>query len=159
MELHSEDSCTILTAINDDLGSSKTGVVPFCERDTATDLCPPGWLYYQDDGSEGTDSCIQVYTGYTGGWNSGVCGPGAHLLTVKGTDPTKGLTALALSSMPYSAWLGCWQYNYDSAGSWAYLNAVASNWYWVDGTSASNLNCGVSTGGSGCNLWSATEPK
>jgi len=35
----------------------------------------------------------------------------------------------------------------------------AAGWSWVDGTDASNVNCGSGAGGDGCGAWNVSEPK
>lgn len=151
-ELHAEDYCLAGSTlfINDATGTISGSAASLCEQEIGS-LCPPGWLYYKDDGTEGTDSCIQRYPVVGGNWNRAMCGFGSHLVTFRGSSKTSGLSALVTASGTGSSWLGCVQ-----SGS---SSQVARGWTWVDGTPADNLNCGTETGGSGCGLWSASEPK
>lgn len=115
------------------------------EQDISPSLCPFGWTYYQDNGTEGTDSCLYIprsgSTGlYSTSWISAsrVCPVGSHLLSVRSSSVTSGLLPFATSLTPDPMFLGCYE--------------NGSNWYWFDGTSRNNVDasaCGLSP----CPLW------
>jgi hypothetical protein len=107
------------------------------------------WLL-TDDGSEGQDSCVWLSSDMMSFASSSVdpCPAGSHLLTIKGSTPITGLlefTSVMAGSVEF--WVGGFQ-----SHTAAYRNR---DWTWVDGTSASNLNCG-SPNALACALWSAT---
>jgi hypothetical protein len=124
-----------------------------CETEVSP-LCPAGWAYFADDGSEGGDSCLLISPYTVSNWaqaNSG-CPWETNLLTVAsaGTDLSSKLLRFASSLLSTaSACIGCSQLSTAST--------PGSDWLWVDSTSSSNLNCG--TGQYGCGLWGAGEPK
>jgi hypothetical protein len=123
-----------------------------CEREVSTAVCPPGFMFYQDTGTEGQNSCLFV-TNAAASWSdaAALCPTGTHLLTWKSTSQTSGLNAFAASSISEVAYVGCSQ-----SGT---ATQRAAGWSWVDGTAATNLNCGTGNGGDGCESWSTGEPK
>lgn len=114
---------------------------PLCEREVSS-LCPYGFTYYKDDGSEGSDSCLYVPPTSTNLWSVAAstsgCPLGSHLLTLQSTVTTTGILPFALSLTTTKSWLGC------SQSSTATLRA--RGWAWLDGSANSNLNCGNGTG-------------
>lgn len=150
-EGHREDYCGVyLNAFND---QSLTGVTSYsmCETEVEPSLCSAGWAHYLDDGSEGTDSCLQLSSYFVANWAqaSTACPSGSHLLTVGSTGPSFTLLTYATSLYDVgtlSMYIGCSQPN--TAGS------TTSGWSWVDSTSASNLNCGSA----GCGIWNSGQP-
>ncbi len=124
-----------------------------CEREISSVLCLPGWAYYKDNGSEGEDSCLRVSATTASSWTlaSTGCWPGSHLLTVASSITSAGLMAFATALHPSQTnfHMGCSQATSSSAR--------AMGWAWIDGTTASNLNCGA--GGNGCGVWNTGEPK
>jgi hypothetical protein len=116
--------------------------------------CASGWTHVADDGIEGVDSCIKLFSpgfNYTGA--QAQCeASGAHLLTLRGKSKSASLmtSARALAATG-SLIIGCYQL--PSAVN------KSTGWVWVDGTDASNLNCGTGGGGEGCNLWNTNAPK
>ncbi len=102
--------------------------------------CPDGtWDRYADvSRSEGADSCFKKFSGTN--WDAAFAScaalvPGAHLATIKSSAKAGGLLAQLNSWYGNSVyWMGCEQP----------LNAASAvaGWSWVDGTSASNMNCG-----------------
>lgn len=124
-----------------------------CETEVSP-RCPYGWAYYADDGSEGTDSCVHVSTYVVSNWTmaSQSCPAGSHLLTVKASRPSALLTFVnSLYGSQASAFIGCSQSSLSTQS--------AAGWSWIDGTSASNLNCGAGSGCSGCGAWGIGEPE
>ena len=151
-EAHSEDYCQGNGAspkFNDAKATDVRRVM--CEREISTALCPPGWTYYKDAGSEGKDSCLYVSASTLSNWNtaSTSCSPGSHLLTVVSSGTTGGILPFATALFSSGVFVGC------SQSSTATQRAMG--WSWVDGTSANNLNCGA--GGNGCGIWNTGEPK
>lgn len=61
-------------------GSCNLQVV--CEAEVSP-LCPFGWVFYLDDGSEGVNSCVKFSTYVVSNWTmaSQSCPAGSHLLT------------------------------------------------------------------------------
>lgn len=124
---------------------------------TPASPCPNDgtWHWYQDDGTEGHDSCWK--SGATSGnWATDrdtKCGPG-HLITFGGSSKFTGLYAAILYHyrrrddrlLAFS--IGCSQSHAATS--------TGQNWTWVDGTPASNLNCGP--GSNGCGLWAPGAP-
>jgi hypothetical protein len=127
-----------------------------CEYEISTQ-CPPGWVFYKDDGTEGYDSCVYLATSGAQ-WSSAntACnglGSGAHLLTVNSALGSSKLLAFASSLYHLSgsfAYIGCFQQ--------PFATQRGRDWYWVDNTDNSNLNCGTGAGAEGCNLWNTGEP-
>ena len=123
-----------------------------------SNACPPGWIFYKDDGTEGYDSCVHVSTATAASWNAAnsscsALGSGAHLLTINSAFTASRLLAFASSLHNFGgsfAYIGCFQLS----------NATqrGRDWYWVDNTDNSNLNCGTGAGAEGCNLWNTGEP-
>lgn len=172
-ELHLEDTCALYPngTLNDVSYSSfaaSNNVAYICEMDLA---CPGGWTRYVDDGSEGHDSCLILPL------NASSNGPalvdtwattltsnplGSHLLTVISPkySPNSAMALAVNASIVNSghvaalasmwAWVGCTQG--PSAPALEPLRGLG--WYWIDGTSASNLNCGAT----GCGWWSSAWP-
>jgi hypothetical protein len=150
-EGHKEDYCSgNSNGINDqaDTGNSFRFI---CETEVSS-KCPYGWAYYADvDGSETTDSCLYVSMYKVSTWVQAVasCPSGSHLLTVRGTSTT-GLLTFAGSLFPSDLfYIGCSQSSTATTRQ--------SGWSWVDGTPATNLNCG--SGADGCGVWLSSEPK
>lgn len=129
-------------------------------------VCSAGWMYYADDGSEGHDSCLGVFTSTSittfSALNDACIARGGHLLTAQGLpDDLSGILPTAASLLlSSSAVIGCLQ----SASA---VQRGAS-WLWVDGTDAGNLsplNCSsvigaaALDGGLGCLPWARGEPK
>ena len=70
-------------------------------------------------------------------------------------DAVRGLplAVLALTGQSVSAFTGCLQRDMFGGG-------IGEGWYWIDGTVADNLNCGMEgAGGTGCGLWGQGEPE
>ncbi len=116
-------------------------------------MCLPGWSRYMNDGSELSDSCLQVSGSMFGSWTAASvgCPAGSHMLTVRSSLKTNGLTQFVAVSI-------CTGKCY--AGASQSSTAVYRNrgWAWVDGTDASSLNCGAPDT-IGCGLWLGAEPK
>lgn len=114
------------------------------ERDIAPTLCPPGWTYYQDNGTEGVDSCLYIPQSNQSSWLHSVsaCPVGSHLLSIRSQSRVSGLLPFATSLTPLASFIGCYQ------------DSMTQKWFWLDGTSAANLN---HTGCSGitCPIWSS----
>lgn len=110
-----------------------------CEAEVSRSLCPPGWAYYQDDGSEGQDSCLKLIplpTTFTDALQ--YCPLGSHFLTVGASGNSTTLLQYAVSLNHYASfWMGCRIHPFTSA------------WAWMDGTPNNNLNCI----GDACDLW------
>ncbi len=126
-----------------------------CEAEVSPS-CPFGWTVYVDDGSEGADSCVMISTGTVSTWAAAnaSCPAGSHLLTVRSASTAAGLLPFATSlyrGAGQLVYVGCFQ---DAAAL-----SRASGWAWIDGTDASNLNCGTGSGGDGCGLWNASQPR
>jgi hypothetical protein len=125
-------------------------------------LCAAGWSYYSDsDGSEGQASCLKVTGTSTFGWWTAMtsCPMNSHLLTMAGASVNGGLHAysrtLTSSAASVFFWVG--------ASQSSTATSLNRGWAWIDGTSASNMNCGAA-GEQGCGLWIvwptlADEPK
>jgi hypothetical protein len=113
--------------------------------------CPAGYTLYTDsDGSEGGSTCYKYHTpGVTFASAQTGCSnqcAGFHLITFKASAKSGSLISTLLTAYGAATpWIGCVQ----SAST-----ALRSNWYWMDGTSATSLNCASS----GCGLWSG-EPR
>lgn len=111
-------------------------------------MCPFGWNYYKDGGTEGKDSCLYIAPNAVANWTDATgyfaCPFGSHLLSIGGGN-TSGLLPYAQSLSPTAMWIGCSQ---SSATS------TTANWGWVDGTPASNLNTTLLG-----SAWAAGEPK
>lgn len=141
--------------INDDVPSSTSGYV--CEQEQIASYCPVGWTYYNDVlGYEGHDSCLKMSTTTLSNWTTGMltCPPGSHALTIKGSSTSYGLLPFAMALAAQSnnvIFFGC------SQSSTA--TTRAAGWSWLDGTPASNLNCGNGLGGGGCGIWGANQPE
>jgi hypothetical protein len=152
-ELHAEDYCYSIGSRMDDAALSAGAFRYACEREISSVLCPPGWAYYKDNGYEGEDSCLRVSATAVSTWTlaSTGCWPGSHLLTVASSITSAGLMAFATALHPSQTnfHMGCSQATSSSAR--------AMGWAWIDGTPASNLNCGA--GGNGCGIWNTNEPK
>ncbi len=149
-ESHEQDSARGTSTGLQDSGSAS--YVSVCEREVSS-LCPSGWAFYSDaDASEGMQSCVWLSSATVTSWTSAntSCPSGGHLLTVTSSVATSGLLAFAatLISNSTSSFIGCSQ----SASA----TQRGSGWTWVDGTNASNLDCGT---GIGCGLWTSTEPE
>jgi hypothetical protein len=116
--------------------------------------CTSGWTYVADDGIEGQDSCIRLFSLQVnfGGAQNYCEGLGGHLLTITGSSKTSPLFVAAGALNPTgSPFIGCYQ-NSDSTRR-------GTGWRWVDSTDAGNLNCGTGMGEQGCGLWRSNEPK
>lgn len=114
--------------------------------------CPPGWTLYEDDGSEGADSCFAelpndvslAVNGFQ--WRKDACAtpahPNAHLMTVSSRHPASfggtGLLSRFLLSPNTTSFgaFGC--FNSKEAGG---LRSAGS-WAWIDGSAAENLRVG-----------------
>lgn len=150
---HYEDYCILSTYFGgmvDEPFSSTSQVT--CEREVSPALCPlPGWVHYKDyGGHEGSDSCLFTNNVTGTSWTTArsQCPPGSHLLTVKHTSESVGLFAFSRSlHATGNKYLGCHQLSTAST--------PLVDWVWIDGTPATNLNCGSQ----GCNLWQGGEPK
>lgn len=95
------------------------------------------WTHYHDaSGVEGIDSCFQLFTTTMSLPNaqSACVSLGAHLLTSSATAGNGIFQAVNNISPGQYYWIGC------SQGPRA--TQKGSGWTWVDGTSASNLDCG-----------------
>jgi hypothetical protein len=116
--------------------------------------CSSGWTYVEDDGVEGTDSCIRAFVmGFNFSQAQNYCvSQGGHLVTFRGFSNT---SALFLATMALNTTsrviIGC-QQAIDAT-------TRGTQWSWVDGTDAANLNCGTGIGREGCGLWKFNEPK
>ena len=149
-----EDWCAMLydqPRLNDAPGGFSATAV--CERELQVTMCPPGWAYYRDIANTegGRDSCLKVSAHVTwDGWNGALhgCPAGSHLLTVTSSERTIGLMGFAASIAPFPVYIGC------SQSPSAFY--VQREWSWVDGTPATNLNCGDTPG---CGIWKSGEPK
>lgn len=111
--------------------------------------CPLGWTFYQDFGGwERTNSCLQVSRATSSSWSSAStsCPPNSHLLSIRSSVTGSGLAAFAGNISSPGAFVGCYQ---------EYLTSPISGWAWIDGTPATNLNCGLE----GCGLWSPSAPR
>lgn len=132
--------------MNDAEGTEKIHYA--CEIEVST-VCPPGWAYYLDDGSEGRSACLQLSSYTVSSYNEAVaaCPVGSHLLTI--TYPGTDGSFLAYSSSLFeggSFYVGC---SHPAEGT-----DILSGWSWVDDPVAANLNCG----GVGCGPWNTYEP-
>lgn len=116
--------------------------------------CIAGWTYVADDGVEGADSCIKLFSaGYNFTGAQAQCeASSAHLLTLRGLSKSSSLftSARALAGTG-NLIIGCYQL--------ATAANKSTGWVWVDDTDARNLNCGTGGGNQGCNLWFTGEPK
>ena len=116
--------------------------------------CPSGWTLYTDDGSEGHDSCIALFTPAASYYTANAtCGAqGGHLLTAQTTTRNSGILAAAAALSTSTVFMvGCSQYTSTVARG--------THWYWIDGTDGANINCGDGTGAAGCGIWNSGEPK
>ena len=128
-----------------------------CEYEVSY-ACPAGWIFYKDDGTEGYDSCVYVSPAAAASWNAAnsscsALGSGAHLLTIN--------SALGASSLlTFATTLSNGAGNFLYAGCFQLSDASerGRDWYWVDNTDNTNLNCGTGAGAEGCNLWGSMEP-
>lgn len=119
-----------------------------CEVEVSS-YCLPGWAYYLDDGSEGRSSCVQLSSYTVSSYDEAVdaCPRNAHLLTVSSTLPHSPLlTFVGSLYVGGVAYVGC-VHDAQSAD-------MNTGWSWVDETPSTALNCG----GTGCGLWSQSEP-
>ena len=124
--------------------------------------CPVGWrLYVDTSGFEGRDVCL-LLAPTPMFWNDAntYCqnvAPGGQLLTsaqqtaisVTGTDIMSIATSMLqphCASGYTLAWIG---------GQTTVAGTSPVNWYWVDGTPATNVNCGSK----GCNMWAWNQPE
>ena len=158
LEVHAQDFCQGSVVGHgsylDDAFLGQTAYA-LCETEVSSS-CPPGWVFYLDDGSEGTDSCVLISATTASTWAAAnaSCPIGSHLLTVRSASSAVGLLPFA-TSLYHGAgqlvYVGCFQ---DAAAL-----SRAGSWSWVDGTDASNLNCGDGSGGNGCGLWNASQPR
>lgn len=125
-----------------------------------TPPCPSGWTYFADDGVEGHDSCIAVYTTNTANTFDALslsCAlAGGHLLSTMSLVSSTGLVPTSSALLSHSpAIIGCNQT----------VSAVqrAAGWRWTDGTDGVSINelCTLDAydGGGGCPLWAPGEPK
>lgn len=149
VEAHAADACGLSgSSLTDQAGSSSQRFI--CETEVSQ-LCPFGWVFYNDDGSEGGNSCLQPSTHVASSWSiaAASCPSGSHLLTVKSTSTSPYLLAFAASLLPSAFFIGC------SQNSTAV--APAAGWAWVDNTLPSNLNC--ASGSPSCGIWNSTDPK
>lgn len=82
------------TLLDDESTLSKS----ICETETST-MCPFGWAYYSDNGSEGVDSCVFIATVVALSWSAAnwSCPVGSHLLTLKSSNYTSGLLPFSTS--------------------------------------------------------------
>lgn len=152
VETHNEDYCRSGSNLLNDMGATESSLRPLCEVEVSTKCPGPGWAFYDDDGSEGADSCLYLSPHTVANWveaNSS-CPVGTHLLTILSTSSSSKLVTFAGSLNPSgSAFIGCRQSSTATS--------PATGWSWTDGTSASNLNCGSAY--SGCSIWNDDEPK
>ncbi len=106
-----------------------------------------------NDGSELSDSCVQLSGATFANWTAASvgCPAGSHMLTVRSSSVASGLTQFVVVSICTGI---CF------AGGSQSSTAVHRNrgWAWIDGTDASNLNCGTPDA-IGCGLWVGGEPK
>jgi hypothetical protein len=147
-EAHNADACGQAGSSNGIYDVSGALVQKFvCEKEISTTLCPPGFAFYQDRGTEGHHSCLFV-TNAAASYSAvaALCPTGTHLLTIGSSSKFAGLEAFA-GSITTSSFVGC------SQSSTA--NLAGTGWSWVDGTPADNLNCGTA----GCGVWNTGEPK
>ena len=116
--------------------------------------CASGWTYFANDGVEGQDSCIRLFSvalTYSDAQLNCASLEG-HLLTVKTSSKDTGLMAAAGAlSTSATFMVGCSQASSASQRG--------ASWSWIDGTDAANINCGNFVGGESCNLWASGEPK
>lgn len=114
--------------------------------------CPTGWTLFANDGVEGHDSCIKLFTtglAYTAA--NTACGThGGHLITYMNTGQG-GLSATAAGLASGTFTIGCSQT--------ASATTRGTAWTWIDGTDAANINCGTGLGAQGCNLWGTGYPR
>lgn len=155
-EQHKEDGCgSISSSRLNDAPQSLTSYYYMCEQEIAPSVCPLGWVYYRDDGSEGVDSCLKVTAGTFTSWAAAStgCYAQSHLLTVQSNLPSSGgLMRFAMSLYQWNGvYVGCWQ---SSSAT-----QRAGGWNWVDNTPTGNLNCGGGGGGNGCGAWNAGQPE
>ena len=115
--------------------------------------CAAGWAYFANDGVEGQDSCIKLFSVALTYANAqaNCVSLGGHLLTVKSSTKDAGLMAAAGAlSTSATFMVGCAQV------STATQRGAGFNW--IDGTDTANINCGTFDA-DGCNLWNTGEPK
>lgn len=172
LELHVEDSCALYSngTINDfnvTAYARSSGTVTYvCEQDVQ---CARGWTRYVDDGAEGHDSCLQftqidTIMSQAIFWSAVVelNPPGSHAITIGASSMSPNSSmSVTLSQISSSAPLSSFGppvQNYGVVLVWAGIAQLAGDpgastgWYWIDGTPAGNLNCGLT----GCGVWSTT---
>ena len=116
--------------------------------------CASGWTLFSNDGVEGHDSCIRLFSVplvYADA-QANCVSLGGHLLTVRGSSKDTGLLASAASlSTSATFMIGCSQASSASQRG--------AGWTWIDATDGANINCGSFAGAESCNVWASGEPK
>ncbi len=108
-----------------------------------------------NDGSELSDSCVQLSGSTFSSWTAASvgCPAGSHMLSIRSSPATVGLALFVVANV-------CTGSGTCFVGGSQSSTALSRNreWAWVDGTDASNLNCGVPNAVS-CGLWLAGGPE
>ena len=134
-------------------GSTLTSTLSASPSPSPSSLCQPGWSRYINDGSELSDSCLQASSSSFSTWTAASvgCPAGSHMITVRSSIPASGLAAFVrVSVTAVGLWIGASQ-----SSSALYRNR---GWMWLDGTGASNLNCGTNNAVS-CGVWETGGPE
>jgi hypothetical protein len=125
------------------------------EAASPTPICQPSWAHYITDGSELSDSCLQV-SDYFDAWAEASvgCPTGSHMWTLRSFAPTSstGLHQFVIENVngALNGWAG--------ASQSSLATSMNREWAWIDGTNAANLNCGAANQ-IGCGVWTDGEPK
>ena len=163
--------CMVHFCCGDDTGQTSGAAAGFC--------CPllragyaGNWLtstYYDAGGVEGAHSCLALYFGGAMSYQAAnafcgtqTYGAASHLVTSMQTSAVdvSGTSAGAMSQAAKLAY----QYMGGSCGGGSSytvganattLSTQATGWTWIDGTTATNLNCAVQS----CGMWDIGEPK
>jgi hypothetical protein len=142
-------TASVTPSVSPSFGSTLTRSPSITPSPSPSSLCQPGWSYYADDGSEGCGSCLLLSVGafVNREYARLSCPVGSHLVTMRSSNPMSltGLARFVYASMTtVRVWAGCSQ-----SLTADYINV---GWAWLDGTPASNLNCGT-PGAVGCGVW------
>ncbi len=136
-------------------GTSLTSTPSPSITPSSSSMCQPGWSRYVNDGSELSDSCVQRSGTTFASWTAASvgCPAGSHMLTARFMSPASatGLAAFIQTRITSA---------YIRIGASQSSTAVYRNrgWAWVDGTDASNLNCGAPNAVS-CGAWAGGQPE
>ena len=122
-----------------------------------TPICQAGWTRYVTDGSELSDSCLQSTSTFSSWTAASVgCPAGSHMLSIRASSlPSTGLHRFVETDVHTTG------EGYAGASQSSLATVRNRGWAWVDGTDASNLNCGTANQ-LGCGVWSlhnGGEPK